>query len=536
MKIEINRLFVVIILAIISYNGIAGCADERVSDKAIQSVELGNNQNILDKIKSLKPGGVLSLEDGEYKNVKLIVSASGTESLPIVIEAKNPGKVIFSGDAKVELRGDYITLKGISFKDGNRNPNEWKSHGPGLVAIYGSHSRVTECAFHAFDQANSAYITTSVDEYGKFAKYCRIDHCSFTEKITFDQVINLNNTPKADKTPGAKSAEGMYHRIDHCLFSNPRKPGNAGGGIRVGYWRKDFGRCQIDSCLFVRQDSEPEIVTSKSQENVYYANTILNCQGTLNFRHGDNQVAINNFFIGDDEMYDYGGMFVWGSGHLIASNYFQLSTTLKTRGNAALYLNPGAEGVEHALAFNLDIINNVFSNNKGYAIHFSPLKERRIEYCSAKGYEFKSPYNLNFSGNIFHSTSNEYQLFFDEFSQDNREIEWANNYSSTRNFGLEGIDGVQFVSPSVLVHDGMDQVNPAIEYPIYASTQIKRIEGIDLDLEKLANQGIKGKPLTVDDVGPKWLSQIPGSYFYTGKLSPEIQQKFDQVISGRSSD
>lgn len=63
----------------------------------------------------------------------------------------------------------------------------------------------------------------------------------------------------------------MYHRIDHRFFSNPKKPGNAGGGIRIGYYRKDTGRCIVDSYLFMRQDSEPEIVTSKPQENVYYS-------------------------------------------------------------------------------------------------------------------------------------------------------------------------------------------------------------------------------------------------------------------------
>ena len=57
-----------------------------------------------------------------------------------------------------------------------------------------------------------------------------------------------------------------------------------------------LGQCLVDSNYFERQDSEAEIITSKSQQNVYYNNVFKHCQGTLNFRHGDNQVAIANNF------------------------------------------------------------------------------------------------------------------------------------------------------------------------------------------------------------------------------------------------
>src|SRR5690606_2531736 len=315
-------------------------------------------------------------------------------------------KVFFTGDTKVELRGEHLVLKDIYFKDGNRNPTEWRSHGPGLVAMYGSYNRVTGCVFHAFDEANSAYITTSIPANGAVPKYCRIDHCVFTEKTTFDQVINLNNRPRADKESDILG-EAMYHRIDHCFFANPPKPGNAGGGIRIGYYRNDIGRCLIDSNLFVRQGSEPEIITGKSQENIYYANTFLNCQGTLNFRHGDKQIALNNFFISSDNKFEYGGMFVWGSQHLIANNYFNLKRTLHARGNAALYLNPGVEDSEHALAFNTLVMNNIFDDNVGYDINFEPLLERRREFATKVGRALQLPYNIILTGNIFSNTQGE---------------------------------------------------------------------------------------------------------------------------------
>lgn len=473
------------------------------------------------KVDQLKAGDTLLLKDGIYKDIQLVVKRSGSKEKPIVIAAQNGGKVFFTGDAKVELRGEYLVLKDIYFKDGNRDVTKWKSHGPGLVAIYGSYNRVTGCVFNAFDEANSAYITTSLTEEGKVPKHCRIDHCVFTDKITFDQVINLNNRPKADKESKVLG-EAMYHRIDHCFFSNPPKPGNAGGGIRVGYYRNDIGRCLIDSNLFVRQDSEAEIVTSKSQENVYYGNTILNCQGTLNFRHGDKQVALNNFFISTDNKYGYGGMFVWGSQHIIANNYFNLKKTIKARGNAALYLNPGPEGSEHALAFNSLIVNNFFDDNNGYDINFEPLLERRKEFAKEVNAEFKLPYNITIEGNLFASKQGDKHIpFLGNLDKNNLQ----NNYS----FGQMANDKLfTNVKPTT---DGSYNPQSYKGYQLANVKDIKNIEGIDLDIQNLINKGIEGNPLTWNDVRPSWLVEIPGSYAKEGTLDQETKVRFQRVLA-----
>ncbi len=164
-------------------------------------------------------GDKIVMLDGEYRDVKLIVNHSGTFNAKFEIKAKNPGKVVFSGDAKVELRGDHVLLSGIYFKDGERNPQEWRSHGQGLVAIFGDYCEVAELLFFDFDMASSSYISTTLDDSGRVPKYAHIHHCAFIEKRTLDQVINLNNMVRADKRPEAPAGEPMYHRINHCYFS-----------------------------------------------------------------------------------------------------------------------------------------------------------------------------------------------------------------------------------------------------------------------------------------------------------------------------
>ena len=463
-------------------------------------------------VKQVKPGSILHIADGVYQDIQLIITNSGKPGKPITIKAEHPGKVFFTGDAKVEMRGEYLILEGIWFKDGNRDIQQWKSHGPGLVAMYGSYNRVTACVFDCFDEANSAYITTSLTADGKVPKYCRIDHCTFTDKITFDQVINLNNTAKAMEE-GAAGGPAMYHRIDHCFFSNPPKPGNAGGGIRIGYGRNDMGRCLVDSNLFMRQDSEAEIITSKSQENVYYGNTYLNCQGTMNFRHGDHQVAINNFYIGTDQRFGYGGMFVWGSKHVIACNYFELPETIKSRGNAALYLNPGAMASAHALAFDMLIVNNTFANVNGYAIHFNPLDERRKEYCTSNQLKFETPHQLILKGNLFfRDKAYDFPFFKDDYFVAGRNS-WTDNVASGAAIGIA-------------LNIFADKAN----YKPVKVEGLKAIEGIQLDFNALINKGITGKPLTWDEIRPYWLKEMPGTYALTGKLSADRAAKFKEVI------
>ena len=450
---------------------------------------------------SAVPGKVILMADGEYRDAKLTLSVSGTASQRIVLKAKHPGKVYFTGDVKIEMSGDYNTIEGIYFKDGARNPKEWKTHGPGLVAIYADHCEVAECMFYDFDKAHSAYITTSLDGNGRVPQYCHIHHCAFIGKTTFDQVINLNNTLK--KTEVGEPGKPMYHRISYCYFSNPPKKGNAGGGIRIGYWRKDFGRCLVDHNLFERQDSEPEIVTSKSMENVYYANTILNCQGTLNLRHGDHQVALNNIFLSTDNLHEYGGMYVWGSDHLIGNNYFSLPRTLSKRGGAAVFFNCGPKASEHALAYHIVMVKNTFDNINGYVFNFAPLYDRRLEVY---GKSMELPHDITFIGNLALSTLHPQALWSDQNGNAALQVWKENRYKGYKDKCLKTMKG----------WSNSDKPYTGTDYSLKELLGYTSIEGIPLDFEQVLKTPFTPNPLKRHDVGPGWCSKYPGDYFDTG--------------------
>ena len=202
------------ILSILSSLAFATCV-------MADNITVGTTQDLVNATATVKPGDTILLSDGTYRDLRLTITADGTGDKMITIKAQNPGKAYISGNSAIELRGDFIHLSGLYFKDGSRNPSEWKTHGPGIVSIYADHCEVSECLFYDFDKANSSYISTNLDETGHVPQYCHIHHCAFVGKTTRDQVINLNNTKK--KTLEGEPGKPMYHRISYCYFSNPPK-------------------------------------------------------------------------------------------------------------------------------------------------------------------------------------------------------------------------------------------------------------------------------------------------------------------------
>lgn len=510
--------------------GLMACSKPVASQSQPMTIPVASVSELYKAVDAAQPGQTILMADGVYNDVQLRVRASGTPERLLRLMARNPGRVVFSGDARLEIWGRYMVFGGVVFQNGKRDPQQWQPHGPGLVALYGSHNRITDCAFDGFDEAHSAWITTSLTPDGQVPQYCRIDHCSFTNKLTFDQVINLNATPRAQQD-SLRGGPPMYHRIDHNFFSNPRKPGNAGGAIRVGYYRFDGGRCQIDSNLFMHQDSEPEIITSKSRENVYYANTFLNCRGTLNFRHGDQQVALNNFFIGTNTDFEYGGMFVWGSRHVIGCNYFNLPATLRDRGSAALYLNPGAVGTEHALAYDMLVANNAFINNAGHAIHFNPLDEQRKKQAGQNGWTFDTPHHIQLLNNFFYATGPCAFPFFRYDYPGNHDLTWQGNLAVGCTAGLAVASGLA-EAPSCPLGQSQGRYEPTScpAFTYNRQQQVADIPGIALPLAELLRRGISGRPLTPREVGPSWPWEPP-AFAQTGVLPPTLQADFKRIIN-----
>lgn len=525
-------------LAILLFFSADGFAENPVSVKFTGMLE--------SQARKARAGQVIVVADGVYTDLNLEIPASGSRENPIVVRAEHPGQAVISGDATVVIRGDHVVLDGFYFKNGGRDPYQWESHGPGLVTVYGSHVRITGCAFHQFDTADGGWITVTPPAGGEVPVGVRIDHCSFTGKATFDQVVNLNNCDRKlwketyQKVDGAEGAPAMYHRIDHCYFSNPPKTGNAGAGIRIGTWRNDIGRCLVDHNLFERQDSEAEIITSKSRENIFYANTYKNCRGTMNFRHGDRQYAIRNWFLGTDSLFGYGGMFIWGSDHVVIDNYFYLPRTRETRGEACIYLNAGEKGASHARADRSLIANNIVLAEKGAVADLTALFDRRARRARGKDERDLLPTGNRFEGNIVATLDPEYAPWSFEQKYDAMVLQqWKGNVQRSHlpdGSSIEGIEVRAFdlqpgafgllMPPTGLISACKQpiQFDVDVHLPVDPNALVNGVvqplsSSPAIDLTGLDEEP---RPLKFRDVGPAWLKDNPSRYAIDGVVEGRL--------------
>ena len=67
----------------------------------LNKVYVSTKSALQSKVKGLEPGTAVIIEDGTYDGVVLSPEANGTKENPIFYIAKNPGKVKFTGEARI---------------------------------------------------------------------------------------------------------------------------------------------------------------------------------------------------------------------------------------------------------------------------------------------------------------------------------------------------------------------------------------------------------------------------------------------------
>ena len=245
-----------------------------------------------------KPGDVLIMTDGKWKDQAIHFKANGNADNPITLRAESPGKVILTGKSTISIDGQYAVVSGALIQNGGGDFD--------AVEIVGDHCRLTESAVvdckYKFD----------VHVYGAEN---RVDHCYLAGKTSVNPTLQIE----------AEEHRPNHDQIDHNHFG-PRPPLGQNGGetMRVGYSWQSFNSSAsvVEHNLFDRCDGEIEIISSKSCDNVYRYNTFLNCAGMLTLRHGNRATVESNFFIGNHKR-GSGGIRIIGEDHKIINNYIE---------------------------------------------------------------------------------------------------------------------------------------------------------------------------------------------------------------------
>ena len=270
-----------------------------------------NQGEYRDAVKRAKPGDVIVLANGVWRDFEILFIGDGEPGKPITLTAQTKGQVMLSGQSNLRLAGEHLVVSGLVFKDGYSPTNTVISfrRTKGEPANY---SRVTETVIDRFNKPERHEIDFWVLMFGR---HNRFDHNHLEGKG------NLGVT-MAVRLDGEENQRN-HHRIDHNYFGpRPILGSNGGETLRIGtsHYSLADSLTVVENNVFDRCDGELEIISNKSGGNTYRGNLFLESRGTLTMRHGNNAVIEDNVFLGNG-VPNTGGIRVINKGHVVRNNY-----------------------------------------------------------------------------------------------------------------------------------------------------------------------------------------------------------------------
>lgn len=279
---------------------------------AAKVISVSTADDIKRASKTVMPGDTVMMMNGAWRDQKVVFSAAGTANAPVVLRAETSGNVVLCGTSNLRFSGEYIIVQGLSFRNGGL-----ESKGTATIEFRTSskaaaeHSRLTDCAIVGYNPSDKWLDYKWVSVYGREN---RIDHCTFSGKNHQGTLLVV----WLDSLPG-------NHRIDHNYFGpRPVHGENGAETIRIGTseWSMFSSKTIVEQNYFYSCDGEVEIISNKSNDNIYRYNTFVECAGTLTLRHANRAQVYGNYFFGHHKK-NTGGVRVIGEDHLVYNNYFE---------------------------------------------------------------------------------------------------------------------------------------------------------------------------------------------------------------------
>lgn len=331
--------------------------------------------------KNAKPGDIILLSDGEWKDVEIKLSSKGTKEQPITFTAQTAGRVLITGHSSLKIGGEFLVIKGLYFQKGYAGDDaviEYRINKNQLA----NNCRVTECAIIDFNNPKRMDENYWITFYGKNN---RLDNCTFRDKKNMGVMIAVILDDERSR--------GNYHSIDHNFFNGrPPLASNSGEIIRVGVSQhcQFNSNTQITDNYFLKCDGETEIVSIKSGSNVVKNNLFKECQGGVVLRHGDNNTVENNIFLGNYKE-GTGGVRVINKGQWVVNNFFYACRGIDFRSPLSVMNGiPNSPAHRYVQVTDAVIVNNTFYNCTAASFCEGSDAERTLP-----------PDNVYFANNIF---------------------------------------------------------------------------------------------------------------------------------------
>ncbi|HKJ79233.1 MAG TPA: chondroitinase-B domain-containing protein, partial [Prolixibacteraceae bacterium] len=395
-------------------------------------------------------GDSIIWKNGTYTDIYMLI-----EKDDIVVMSESPGKVIFNGKSRVELKGNHVTLNGFQYLNGDIGNNN-------VLVSDGSNNRMSQ--INIKDYNCSKYLVINEQCERNEVSYCNFEH----RMNTWDK--NILSILVDEKRPG-------YHIIKYCSFKNFDGTGGDMGvePIRIGLSTQGnyISRSIVEYCYFTQCNGDGEIISNKARQNVFRYNTFENNpMAELVLRHGGEGVVYSNFFING-----MGGVRIKeGQHHVVFNNYFA--------------------GIKR---YPINLQNYAVDPLDSITIAYNTIVNSQNIRLGKAG--ANPPSHVTFANNIFYNKQSE-KLFMDETGTET----WIGNISYGT-LGFARPEGIKDADPIFSVNQEgyyeLSEGSPAIDAAQSGYPDFPNYAGLGIDNELIFDliRNERPKEILLKDVG-----------------------------------
>ncbi|WP_298516338.1 chondroitinase-B domain-containing protein [uncultured Kordia sp.] len=270
---------------------------------------------------SLQPCDVVTWTNGTYTDQEITFTGMGQSGSPIVLRAETPGGVIFTGESKLNVWGDYLIIDGFYWNGGIGFNNHAEFRRSGSNTDFANNCIMRNCAFNDLQPEDPVNEPDAKSRWVVlYGSNNTVENCSFLNKDTTGVCILVELQ--------YQTGTAAHTIKDNYFYNVTAKDGrvNSGDseGIRIGTssYQTTNAAVLVENNYFKEVDGENEIISNKSLGNIYRNNTFRKCRGSLVLRHGAQALVEGNYFIGENKAKS-GGIRVSDQDHIIINNYMQ---------------------------------------------------------------------------------------------------------------------------------------------------------------------------------------------------------------------
>ncbi|WP_339721926.1 chondroitinase-B domain-containing protein [uncultured Paraglaciecola sp.] len=278
-----------------------------------KNILVSNEAQLNAAIKNANAGDNIVFKNGTYQDIEIEFYGEGTAENPIVLRAETAGKVFIEGQSNLKIGGQYLFVEGLHFRNG---------YTPSKAVIrfkiddekIAFHSKVTNSVIEEFTQLDRDVSDHWVEFWGQ---HNELSNNYIAGKSNFGPTVMV-------QLKGNQHVNNHHQIVNNHFGPRPRKGGPHGETMQIGDSSTSMtpSYTNIENNFFDRCNGEVEIISSKSNFNVFKHNIFFESEGSLVLRHGNYATIDGNVFIGDGESEFFGGIRVINTGHWITNNYF----------------------------------------------------------------------------------------------------------------------------------------------------------------------------------------------------------------------